>query len=95
MNKTDTVKLTSAIGIQGQLIRAGEIITLPKAAALDLLRRGKAVVATEHDEPTVDVLEDESAVGGAEEPGEVTEPAHNDAIAPGVLAPVKTTKAKK
>jgi hypothetical protein len=63
--KTDTVKLTSAIGIGGQLIRAGEIITIPTAAAIDLLRRGKAVVATEHDEPTVEVA-DEDAEGEGE-----------------------------
>lgn len=66
--KTASVKLTSAIGIQGQLIRRGEIITIGEDAAKDLLRRGKAVLATEYDEPEQD--EDESAGDPPEpEPG--------------------------
>lgn len=49
MSKTATVKLTAAIGIAGQLIRAGTIVTIPEAAAKNLLYRGKAELATEED----------------------------------------------
>lgn len=41
--------LTSAIGIRGEVIPAGKLIEVPDAAAKDLLRRGKARLATEAD----------------------------------------------
>lgn len=49
--KTASVLLTSAIVIGGELIRRGTIVTIGEDAAKDLLRRGKAEVATAEDEP--------------------------------------------
>lgn len=54
MSKTATVKLTSAISVSGEIMTRDSIITIPVDAAKDLLRRGKAVMATAEDE-----LEDE------------------------------------
>lgn len=51
MSESVAVKLTSAIGIAGVLVRAGEVIEVSESAAKDLLRRGKAELATEEDEP--------------------------------------------
>lgn len=68
MTKTATVKLTSAIGVQGVMYRAGTVMDIPEDAAKDLLRRGKAVVATAEDE------------GAAEEPeAEIEAPAQKPA----------------
>lgn len=59
MTKEATIKLTAAIGIAGQLVARDSIITIPEAAAKDLLRRGKAVLATEADEPGQDEADEQ------------------------------------
>lgn len=45
------LKITSAIAIDGQIKRDGEIVSLPKRHAVPPLERGKAVVATADDQP--------------------------------------------
>lgn len=67
MSKTATVKLTSAITVSGEIVTRGSIITIPEDAAKDLLRRGKAVVATAEDETESDLedLDDEVQVDPA------------------------------
>jgi hypothetical protein len=54
--KKHFIKLTSAIGTGGLLYRAGSIIEVSEAEALDLIRRGKGEVATD-DTPDVDPAE--------------------------------------
>lgn len=72
MSKTAIIKLTSAIGIKGQLVRAGEIIEVPEEAAKDLMRRGKAELATEDDEATTQL---EGDADEAPEPAPPVNPA--------------------
>ncbi len=52
--KTVDLKLTAAIGIAGQLIKAGTIVTVPETEGKALLQRGKAVLATAADDPAPD-----------------------------------------
>lgn len=80
MTKTATIKLTAAIGVAGQLIRRGEIITVPEAAAKDLLRRGKAEMATADDETEA---EPEATEAPEPEPEPAPEPAATEAPKPG------------
>jgi hypothetical protein len=59
--KMATIKLTAAIAIGGEIVRAGTVIDIGEDAAKDLLRRGKAEVATADDEPEADAEDDEPA----------------------------------
>lgn len=54
--KIITLKLSAAVAIDGQVVRAGTLVEMIEAEAKDLLRRGKAVLATERDgaAPTAD-----------------------------------------
>lgn len=45
------LKLTATVVVGGEIKRAGSIVQLGKRHALDLLSRGKAVVATADDQP--------------------------------------------
>lgn len=47
--KAVTLKLTSAIPLDGEICKAGEFIEVDELLAKNLLHRGKAVLATEHD----------------------------------------------
>jgi hypothetical protein len=50
------LKLTSAIAVNGIILRAGHIVEMVEDEAKDLLRRGKAVIATVEDEVKAVVL---------------------------------------
>lgn len=80
MTKTATVKLTAAIGVAGELVKRDSIITIPEAAAKDLLRRGKAVMATADDEPEAEAVEVEAE---AETPADDEPEAAPEAPKPG------------
>ena len=43
------LKLTSAIAIDGAVVRAGSLVEVTQAEAKNLMHRGKAVLATERD----------------------------------------------
>jgi len=43
------LKLTSAIAIDGAVVRAGSLVEVTQTEAKNLLHRGKAVLATERD----------------------------------------------
>ena len=45
--KTVNIELTSAIAVDGELVRAGEVIEVTEKNARNLMRRGKAVLADE------------------------------------------------
>lgn len=51
MSKTFSLKLTGAIGLAGELKRAGEIVEVDEPTAKNLLHRGKAVPASNEDAP--------------------------------------------
>lgn len=51
--KTAILKLTAAIVIDGTIVRAGTLVEMAEGEAKDLLRRGKAELATERDNPTL------------------------------------------
>lgn len=51
MEEEFDLKLLAAVAIGGQIKRAGSVVRVGKRNALDLLRRGKAVVATAEDRP--------------------------------------------
>lgn len=77
MKTTATVKLTAAVGIAGELVRAGTIVTIPEEAAKNLLHRGKAELATEADELVLDsdeleALEAQQAEADSDEPEAAT-----------------------
>jgi hypothetical protein len=55
--KTVAIKLTSAIGINGDLYRAGSIVEVSDEAAKNLLHRGKGELATAEDEPEAEAEE--------------------------------------
>lgn len=48
--KTFVLKLTSAIAVDGVVLKAGELVELVEAEAKSLLARGKAVLATIEDD---------------------------------------------
>jgi hypothetical protein len=50
--KSVTLKLTSAIAMDGEIYRAGSLVEVTDADARNLLHRGKAVLATADDIPT-------------------------------------------
>lgn len=71
MSKSIYLKLTSAIGIDGNVCRAGSIVEVSELEAKNLLSRGKAVLATEADGVPVpgeaeDLLPDFSKMNKAE-----------------------------
>jgi hypothetical protein len=47
--KSYVLKLTSAIVVDGEIVRAGSLVELPEPEAKNLLSRGKAVLATSAD----------------------------------------------
>lgn len=47
--KTVTLKLASAIAIDGDVVRAGSLVEVDEALAINLLNRGKATLATAED----------------------------------------------
>lgn len=47
--KSHVLKLTSAIAVDGEIIRAGSLVELSEPEAKNLLGRGKAVLATAAD----------------------------------------------
>lgn len=49
--KTIVLKLTSAIAIDGDICRRGELVEVDEALAINLLNRGKAELATQDDMP--------------------------------------------
>lgn len=49
MKESVVVKLTSAIAVEGQIVRAGELVELSHAEAVNLLHRGKCTIADESD----------------------------------------------
>lgn len=51
MSKTYSLKLTGAIGLAGELKRAGAIVEVDEPTAKNLLHRGKAVPASNEDAP--------------------------------------------
>lgn len=51
MKQNVFVKITSSVAISGKIVRPGEIVELGESDAKGLLRRGKAVVATDSDMP--------------------------------------------
>lgn len=51
--KSVVLKLTGAIALDGQIARAGSLVEMSESEAKDLLRRGKAELATEYTGPTV------------------------------------------
>lgn len=55
---TVTLKLTAAIVVAGQVLRPGSLVEVTESEAKDLLRRGKAVVATAADGVEVDAASD-------------------------------------
>ncbi|WP_290872026.1 hypothetical protein [Aquabacterium sp.] len=85
MTKTATVKLTAAIGVAGELMKRGSVITIPESAAKDLLRRGKAEMAT---------ADDEAAEELADASEEQAEPATDEAAADSAEPAKKTGKKK-
>lgn len=56
MKESVVVKLTSAIAVEGQIVRAGELVELSHAEAVNLLHRGKCTIADESD---ISLTEDE------------------------------------
>ena len=56
MKESVVVKLTSAIAVEGQIVRAGELVELSHAEAVNLLHRGKCTIADEGD---ISLTEDE------------------------------------
>ncbi|QOE32739.1 hypothetical protein CPT_Mano_006 [Achromobacter phage Mano] len=50
--KTVHLKLSSAIALLGGVVRAGTVVEVDEKLAINLLQRGKAVLATDKDAPT-------------------------------------------
>lgn len=48
--KSYVLKLTSAVAVDGLILRAGSLVERPEAEAKNLLGRGKAVLATSDDD---------------------------------------------
>lgn len=59
--KTYVLKLTSAIAIDGAIVRAGGLVELTEAEAKNLLARGKALLATVADGVEVESDDADSA----------------------------------
>lgn len=100
MEQTVHLKITSAIVVDGKLRTRGAIVSLPERQAVNLLERGKAVVATAEDAtkdeeaPAPEAIE--PATDAAPEPA--TYPAAEpepEAPAPAPAADAKPTKGKK
>ncbi|WP_441253611.1 hypothetical protein [Bradyrhizobium sp. 613_E4_N2_2] len=74
------LKLTSAIAVEGTILRAGHVIEMLEHEAKDLLRRGKAILATiaDHPQAKAPAVEPETS----EEPETVTELPANELQAP-------------
>lgn len=49
LSKSFVLKLTSAIAVDGDVMRAGSLVEVDEATARNLLHRGKAELATESD----------------------------------------------
>lgn len=49
MKESVVVKLTSAIVVDGQIVRAGELVEVSHAEAVNLLHRGKCTISDESD----------------------------------------------
>lgn len=47
--KTVTLKLASAIAIDGEVVKRGSLVEVDEALAINLLNRGKAELATDED----------------------------------------------
>lgn len=47
--KTVILKLASAIAIEGEVVKRGSLVEVDEALAINLLNRGKAVLATAED----------------------------------------------
>jgi hypothetical protein len=58
--ETVILKVTSAIVVGGEVMRAGDLVEVTRSEAKDLLHRGKAELATEADAPKA--VEPESRV---------------------------------
>jgi hypothetical protein len=87
------LKLTSAIAVGGDILRAGHIIEMVEHEAKDLLRRGKAVLATLADHPhaqapVVEAVEPEA------EAAEPVEPEAEPAPVVDAAKPVKPAESK-
>lgn len=96
MEETYHLKITSAIAIDGQIKRAGEIVSLPKRHAVPLLERGKAVLATAEDRPAEEAgadQEGEAQTEGADTEAEAAADAEAPADQP--AAPSKPAGRKK
>lgn len=60
--KNYVLKLTSAIVVDGEIVRAGNLVELSEPEAKNLLGRGKAVLATAADGYDGDAVEETSGV---------------------------------
>jgi hypothetical protein len=80
------LKLTSAIAVDGFILRAGHIVEMVEHEAKDLLRRGKAVLASLSDHPKAPAAEQPAAP--------VVEPVEPAAPAADEAKPAKPAKAK-
>jgi hypothetical protein len=61
-----TLKLTSAIAVDGMIARAGSIIEMVEAEAKDLLRRGKAVIHAAAEEVAKETADDADQLAAAQ-----------------------------
>jgi ribosomal protein L9 len=61
-----TLKLTSAIALDGKIFRPGTLVEVTDNEAKNLLQRGKAVLATEADMPADESDESDAAAEAAE-----------------------------
>jgi hypothetical protein len=55
------VRVTSAFVVEGAIARKGQVVELPEEVAKDVLRRGKAVVASDDEAPKAETASDGSA----------------------------------
>ena len=72
------LKLTSAIAVNCLSLKAGHIVEMVEHEAKDLLRRGKAVLATIEDHPQAAQPAPAPAPAPAPEDSEPSEPPAND-----------------
>lgn len=80
MSKIFQLKLTSAVALNGEIRRAGDVVEVPELVAKDLLRRGKA--------------EADASVPADEPEAAAPEASQEDQPEPEAAAPVKKAKAK-
>ncbi|MDD0862225.1 hypothetical protein LOD44_11460, partial [Xylella fastidiosa subsp. multiplex] len=77
---TNTLKISAAVVIQGLIYRPGTIVQVPTALAHDLMRRGRAELASDADGPVGVIIDPPS--GGAPTPNTLTPTENNEKPAP-------------